>query len=376
MIELDLHDATQEEIRTHLGVTERLLSRVASQLSRANRHATIYLMPDLGLPRGVGRIHGGFFNGAVYSWETTVPFVPVDATVNCCGTSAFRLSNPLNSESEFLAKVTSAQRRVKGTPYSWNFNSGNHFISYGDVARGWGLRDGAYAVLHSSAAEFKRQYNGLYPDPGNWFASEIKTLWDDCSGRYIRYVEGRTAERFFGVAKMLEEFNRTRHQFMAGLIFGEAEIAEEVLNIQHYGMPGAGSVAIGCQWVRAGERCLLLTDERSDLYFVRAAAGGRNTATLGGQDYVLMPHGLGNVILGDTHMHFGCEGLSIGGREFPVSHSLEFGRDIALRSGASLGQGSTHALVREILSVCPGEIMGTMRQAYNYNRDSAPAAAD
>lgn len=371
MIELDLRDSTQQELKKHLRITEMLLSNVAAELSGPVKHANIFLLPDLGLPRGVARIHGGFFNGAVYSWDSSVPFIPVDATVNCCGISAFRLRDPIITEREFFAKISAAKQRISDTCYVWNFNTGNHFISYGEVSGGIGLRDGMYAVLHSSAAEFKRQYNGLYPRKGNWFASEIATLQDTASCRYIRYVEGRIAERFFAASKMLEEFNKTRHQIIAGLIFGEDQLAEEILNVQHYGMPTPDSVAIGCHWLLAEGVYLLLTNEQSDLYFINAASGGNNTVTLGGHDHILVPHGLGNVCLGDGQLHYRQNGLCIGGREYERTQILEFGRDIAVRDESSLGLGSTDALVHEILRICPGEIIGLMKQVYNYNRDFA-----
>ena len=101
MRDLTLQDTTQISILRHLMLTEQLLARAASKASGSEQSAEIWAMSDLGLPNNISRIHGGFFTGAFYRWQTSVPIVPVDATVNCCGVSVFRINREINSQEEF-----------------------------------------------------------------------------------------------------------------------------------------------------------------------------------------------------------------------------------------------------------------------------------
>ncbi|MBO4675607.1 MAG: hypothetical protein J5601_05965, partial [Elusimicrobiaceae bacterium] len=90
MVNLTINDKTQESILEHLQKTEDLLSKVASKLSNKNKKANIYAMPDLGIAQNGTRMMGGFYTGACYTWDTDVPFIPVDATVNVCGTAVYK----------------------------------------------------------------------------------------------------------------------------------------------------------------------------------------------------------------------------------------------------------------------------------------------
>ena len=76
-------------------------------------------MPDLGLPSNVNRIHGGFFTGALYTWQTSTPIVPVDTTVNSCGISVYRVSAEIGSQKEFDYLINRAKKRtLEGSSYS------------------------------------------------------------------------------------------------------------------------------------------------------------------------------------------------------------------------------------------------------------------
>ena len=57
----------------------------------------IYAMPDLGIAQNGTRMLGGFYTGSCYSWDSDVPFIPVDATVNVCGTAVYRLKHKNNA---------------------------------------------------------------------------------------------------------------------------------------------------------------------------------------------------------------------------------------------------------------------------------------
>ncbi len=93
MKNLTLNDPTQRELLSHLQITENLLAKVGTKLSGCKKTASITAMPDLGIAHNVTRMRGGFFTGAHYTWDSDVPFIPVDTTVNVCGTAIFRISN-------------------------------------------------------------------------------------------------------------------------------------------------------------------------------------------------------------------------------------------------------------------------------------------
>src|SRR5688572_23284154 len=175
MINLAAIDQTQHELVSHLHQTQALLSGAVSKVSGRERQAEVWAMPDLGLPHSVRRIHGGFFTGMLAQWECDEPFVPVDATVNVCAVGLYRISGGPETKEEFYSHIRSArQTNANRASYVWNFDEGNHFITIAEVSDGCGLPHGRYLILHSSAAEFKSQRNGLYPTEGNWFFHRIE----------------------------------------------------------------------------------------------------------------------------------------------------------------------------------------------------------
>jgi hypothetical protein len=148
------------------------LAKVSTLVSGRQKEAEITALPDLGMPHNVRRIHGGFFTGALYQWESDVPFFPVDSTMNIDTVSIYRVNIPISSKKDFISKVNKAIEH-KGS-YDWNFDVGNHFITYGSVSGLTDIEDGNYLVLHGSASEFKNQYNGLYPHEKIGFLMKLK----------------------------------------------------------------------------------------------------------------------------------------------------------------------------------------------------------
>jgi len=372
MINLTLNDRTQNEIKSHILLTEKLLSKAASKASGSHKEASILLLPDLGIPRGARRIHGGFFVGAFYSWDTSVPIVPVDATVNCCGVSLYRLKRPIKSRKDFIKKISSAKENVIKTSYIWNFNTSNHFISYGKITQSNIIKSGYYVILHSSACEFKNQYNGLYPVKGNWFYHSIKSVRSNVANRKLRYIDDRKAEDFIKTAHMLETYNKIRQNRFAEIVFGKNNIEEEILNCQHYGMPTRNSIAIGCQWLYGEGIYLLLTNKDSPVYIIWAKKGFNNTVTIENKDIILVPHGLGNISIIGEKIQYSKNMITIGTKSFDINGHLEFGKDIALRKFSKAPSRISEAVTLEkILSKCPGKVIGKILQIYNYNYNSA-----
>ncbi|MEV6404213.1 hypothetical protein AB0M58_14860 [Streptomyces bobili] len=357
-------DATQSEILTQLTVTEALLSRAATRISGRARDAEIVPMPDLGLPHNVRRIHGGFFTGAYYSWESDVPMVPVDATVNLCGVSVFRTSADFCDAAEFSRCVAAAKAKLgKESRYVWNFARGNHFIILAEVRRDGGLLPpGRYLVLHASSAEFKDQYNGLYPTADNWYADAIRHEEGE-DGRYLRYIHGAPAERFHRLVRMLEDYQRDRQWFCASLVAGRENSLEEVLSVPHYGMPDSCSVAIGCQWLDpARPLAPLLTRPGAPLYLVQARSGGNNEVTTERGRRLLTPHGLGVSSDAALDLGFHPKALGIAGRRYPLEDSL------AGESFTAIRDFDRDTDLTRILADCPGTVAAELHQKYSYYR--------
>ncbi|MGW1585431.1 hypothetical protein [Streptomyces sp. NPDC002386] len=357
-------DATQREIVGHLRTTEHLLAQVATLLSGHDCDAEIIPMPDLGLPHNVRRIHGGFFTGAYYRWETTVPLVPVDATVNLCGVTLFRIEDDFADEQDFRQRVEAARTvLVEKSSYVWNFTTGNHFVILAENRTPGVLPQGRYLVLHASAAEFKNQYNGLYPALGNWYHDEVRVL-SGKNGRYLRYLSGKAAERFAHMVAMIEHYQHERQRMCAALILGaEARITEEVCSVLHYGMPDTSSVAIGCQWLPDDEpRSLLLTRPGAPLYLIRAETGGANRTSTSNGPVTLTPHGLGVRALEPLELAYGDDHLVLGGRRLSLDQSLAGQDFVAIRDF------DRDTDLPRIFGDCPGSVEAELHQVYSYHR--------
>jgi hypothetical protein len=366
MKNLTLNDHTQVHLSKHLAITEHLLAKVASITSGKEQDAEIYLMPDLGLPLNIHRMHGGFYTGALYSWTCSVPIVPVDATVNSCGVSVFRVSRDIETEHEFLQIIKNAIRRTTESSYKWNFASGNHFIIYGEVQGSDQIPNGRYIVLHSSASEFKNQYNGLYPTDNNWYSDDIKVYEMPNTNRYIRYLDGKVAEKFIDVAKMLDGFNILRHRFFAGLLIDTKHIEDEIINIQHYGMPTNNSIAIGCQWFsQPFTLYLLLTAPDKPLYFIKTLPNVKNFVTLEEKSFWLSPHGLGVRSSQEPKIKYLKNSLSINNQTYKLSEKLILGNAVEVRTFDNADH--IPKLIHQVLQQCPGNVVGSLKPIFSYD---------
>ncbi|AMM31542.1 hypothetical protein SA2016_0854 [Sinomonas atrocyanea] len=361
-------DETQARLLPYLRRTEELLAQASSAVSGRKAHAEVVVLPDLGLPHNVQRIHGGFLTGAYYSWDSDVPMVPVDSTVNVCGVSVFRLDTPITSESDFQERVLRARSTMaEHTRFLWNWDSGNHFVTLCEVREPCGLPAGQYLVLHASTAEFKRQYNGLYPDPANWYSHEIEAIHGD-DGRYLRYISGKSAEKFFRTARMLESYQMERQRFCAELVAGPGGILDEVTSVPHYGMPDQNSVAIGCQWLREDDpRYLLLTRPGAPLFMISAGIDGDNWVETADGPRLLTPHGLGVRARSTLTLGFDSTGLTLMGHQYSTDASLANEDFIAIRDFEE------DLTVKSLLQSCPGEVTAVLYPIYSHYRQGGTA---
>lgn len=242
---IQIPDETQSVLLPFLAKTEELLDKLVRIHDKKNGWAKVIPCNDLGFPNNIMRIAGGFLTGAYYNWSCAVPIVPVDATINTCTSSVFKLkgfdADALDSESfEILVKKVCACAMETG--YAFSFESGNHFLMISKDDLGY-----YYLILHCSAKQAKESCFGLYPSERVWYKDKIKTLYSDDQTRYIRYIRSDTAVKFIDYANRFRDFNNEMHQYIAEEFASEigTEIIGQPIIKHHYGMPSSTSISIG-----------------------------------------------------------------------------------------------------------------------------------
>lgn len=380
-----LNDNTQKEILKHLQVTSKLLSSLGTQLSKTQKESMIYTMPDLGVAQNVTRMLGGFYTGACYSWNSDVPFVPVDATVNVCGTTVYklkhkisiqefrnRLDNVMTNRATYLTYATThlpsqildsidLERTDK---FFWNYNVGNHFVILAEQNEdSFELPKGQYMLVHASAIELKKDNlkYGLYPINGNWYYDNIQTIYDDKENRYLRYIYGKKATQFSELANILQRINKDRNRYFCNEVLGELA-SEEVINLSHYGMPTNNAICIGCQWEQ--DDFTLLTAPGNDIYLVHPDLSSTNTLQLRDKPITLTPHGCGVMFKSSSDtIEYLDNGILIGKTSLKKGENINIGNDVLVRTnGMHSEQVKQH--IEKILDRCPGTIYGQMHQLF------------
>lgn len=298
-------DDTQDVLLPYLSETERLLEKLVTD---HDPHGWAKIIPcnDLGFPNNITRIAGGFLTGAYYNWSCAVPIVPVDATVNTCTSSVFKLDNVDFQTFDFPtfeAVVRKVCHNAMESGYAFSFESGNHFLMIAQDENGT-----YYLVLHCSAKQAKESCFGLYPSDRAWYRNKIKTIYNEEQTRYLRYIRSDTAVRFVDYANRFREFNEEMHQYIAELFADEvgANISGKPNIKHHYGMPTSSSIAIGTFAVdtMSNNDSDLIVPVFSDLdkdiclYSVNRKQDKAYTPPGTSQKIVLVPHGWGQVIDG------------------------------------------------------------------------------
>lgn len=299
-----LNDDTQRVLLPYIRKTQELFeSTIRKYDSSIVRIGTkemprsgVMIFPslDLGFPNNVQRLAGGFATGMLIMWKCGTPIVPVDATVNVCSSSVFRLDsfNTNMGDSEFIKYIEDIIfKATKGKGYSFSFDSGNHFLMVAQDINSKQL----YLVLHSSAKEFKDSYMGLYPVENNWYSNKIRTNPSPYAPeRYIRYIKDRDAAYFIDNAHKLEEYNIQIHKWFASAIGCKIESISGN-TYHHYYMPTDNSIAIGTYAESPGTIVPLFSNIGKDIYMFKIGKDNWKIK-LGGREVCLVPHGWGQVI--------------------------------------------------------------------------------
>ena len=293
-----LDDNTQKVLLPYIKKTENLLNSVIKKYDKRQESGAIVIPSlDLGYPNNVMRLAGGFATGMLIDWECGTPIIPVDATVNVCSSSVFKLQITdvyFDDFKEFIKNIFA--NAVSECGYSFSFDSGNHFLMFATDESGE-----YYLILHSSAKEMKESYFGLYPKEGNWYHSKIKKYEDN--NRYLRYIKGNEAEYFIQTAHHLEKYNEEIHKWLAKTINANKEPMQSIIK-HHYYMPTDSSIAIGTFAELPGELVPLFSDVFKPIYLFRI--GENNwTYNLGGRKgaVCIIPHGWGQQIEAITNVN-------------------------------------------------------------------------
>ncbi len=380
-----LNDNTQKEILKHLEITSKLLSKVGTKLSETQKESMIYTMPDLGIAQNGTRMLGGFYTGACYSWDSDIPFIPVDATVNVCGTAVYKLKQSITVQEfkERLDRVMSNRETylkyatthlpsqildsidlARADKFYWNYNVGNHFAILAEQnEENSELPEGQYMIVHASAIELKKDNlrYGLYPVEGNWYYDDIETIYDDRENRYLRYIYGKKAIQFAELANILQRINKDRNRYFCNEVLGELK-GKEIINLSHYGMPTNNAICIGCQWEQ--ENFTLLTAPRNDIFLVHPDESSENTIKLKDKQITLTPHGCGVMLKNSSDtIEYLDEGILIGNKHFKKGGSINIGNDVLVRTnGMHSEQVKQH--IKKVLDKCPGTIYGKIHQLF------------
>ena len=353
MKNLSLNDSTQLAILPHISITEELLCSAIKSASGTGGEVEIVAMPDLGLSSNVIRMRGGFFTGMYIHWKCNLPFVPVDATVNSCGVYIFTLNQSIE-RADFERRIQMGKKNIHSLNYNWNFERGNHFITYGHFNNGTPC-----IVMHASADEYKKSRNdvALYPTNDCWYKDEIRVYYSqkEEGGRYLRYICGNAAEKFIGIAMSINEKNGKRHKDIAQIMFGDI-LNDEYLFVSHYGMPTSSSIAIGCSWEES--RIVLLSAAKKSIYIIKPDTE-HDAVDANVDGLSLNPHGFG-VEIQQPVINYKNGNLHINGVIITSDDSISYlnGRGVRMRN-ATDKEVDEH--VTKILAECKGTIQNVIK---------------
>lgn len=324
-----LSDDTQNILLPYIEKTQKeffepVIKKYDPSIINNTNHGFVKIFPslDLGCSNNVQRLAGGFATGMLVTWHCGTPIIPVDATVNVCSSSVFKLKDKEKilgwTEKQFLKKIDTLITEATKEEYSFSFDKGNHFLMIaiddksGDV----------YLVLHSSAKEFKDSYMGLYPTEYNWYSDRIRVYPEPrTSGRYFRYIKDEDARYFYFISKHLENCNKNIHEWFANQLTWEKDDNTQT-TFHHYYMPNESAIAIGTFVVKPGTTVPIFSNVGKSICMFRVSdrRGDNWKVVLKGEEYCLVPHGWGQKFIDIYDSPIVWENtLKLGDRSYNIS---------------------------------------------------------
>lgn len=358
-------DMTRESLINFAKNTESLLLQV---LKKHDKNATCQITPsiDIGFPHDVDRIAGGFPTGIFVEWRCNFPFVPVDTTVNTCTSSIYKLSK--NISSLLKKEIVEAQiQKIDSSSYSINFHRGNHFFGFYKSNDS----DSEYLIIHTSAAEFKRQFNGLYPVKGNWFMDSVQTY--ENGDRYIRYITGSKAQLFCKIAKHLITFNEVRHDFFTEVLLNSFTSIDEVSHYHHYCMPTESSILIGSFLLKPGKVAPILSRPGKPIFLYKVGEKSHKMYEIDGEAHLLLPHGWGkeSVKKPDIYIDLKAKRFSLNNYDYEIDgkSSLRDHPDLRLRDYKFNAETGYEVFQKQLKDFCEGDVLEYLFPLISYNKN-------
>ena len=318
----------------------------------------IYPSLDLGFPNNVQRLAGGFATGMLITWKCGTAIIPVDATVNVCSSSVYKINDfPEMSSQEFEDYIDSiVMKATKEKGYSFSFDNGNHFIM---IAQSTDDKE-LYVVMHSSVKEFKDSYMGLYPVEENWFSDSIRVYKE--KQRYLRYIKDEDARQFAAYAHKLEQYNVQIHKWYAEQIGILEDNKIKKHTFHHYYMPNDSTIAIGTFLEKPGTVLPIFSSVGKDIYLFKISDENWKIR-INGEEKCLVPHGWGQVIenIQSISSDYKKKQLKIDNEIYPVYSKSRITKDKHIREFKD-GQD----FFNKGKKMLKGEIVKTLRPLYLY----------
>ena len=351
-----LLDDTQRILDSYLQESEIILNNLLLEKFN-NKGCKIIPCLDLGFPHDVIRLAGGFATGMYITWFERATFVPIDICMNVCSVSIYELKK---GDIELVTQkaIEKLLDNLSKSSYIANFHRGNHFISYAESIN----NQKKYIIIHSSAAEFETYYNGLYPVENNYFYSRIKTFYS--RNRYIRYIDGNTAELFYALAENLYAYNERRHDFIIASLIDERDEVTKKKHYHHYGMPNRNEALLGCHKIRKGDETPLLTRPGENIYLIKYFDAKPEYRL--DDEFFITPHGLGKCHIQEPHFSVNItdSNMTFDGLEY----SIKYGSSLRNHPGLKLRDMPVSNYFSFFDNVYKYEIIDEFRQISSYNK--------
>lgn len=224
--------------------------------------------------------------GSYVNWKSH-EFFPLELDINSCGVHILKLRTPLN-EKKFRQNLDNLQKRMNnkeivldGVTLKWNFSRRNHFINVYQNEQG---ED--FVVFHASGETklFDWEYlNSIF---------DVKHI--DIEDRKMPYIIGNDVQKYWNIAKQENDFFYKRHSFLFKEMFEED--FDVIFADFHFGMLQPGEILMGCSKVKIGNIFPVLTRPFEKIYIAEAGEPDKAISSLVGDDYTLVPHGLGMTV--------------------------------------------------------------------------------
>ena len=370
--EMLLNDESQKVLLPYLWETQKLFDEAIRKHDHCKEsYCRIFPSLDLGFPNNIQRLAGGFATGMLVTWQCGIDIVPIDATVNVCTSSVFKLDS---FKQEILKDGVTTQKFIEkcfddatDKGYSFSFTSGNHFLI---IAKDKETQE-YYLVLHSSANELKKSYMGLYPVEGNWYANEIKII-EGKGGRYFRYLKDAEARHFIRMAQNFKNYNEEIHRWLAKKINNGKIISESnTIMKHHYYMPTENSIALGTFAEPVGTEVPIFSETGKNIYIFKIGEDNWQV-NLGGNkgNVCIVPHGWGQKIEGIKNIKFEKKQLilELKQRSVPIEISSQHHIELAEKTVRRFNDGY------EFLAIGKNMIQGTITKelvpCYEYSQNT------